>query len=136
MSEFEFYPSASMVVPGREVHTFRPTREDGCVFCEIVRDRSAAVRVSEWTDAVAIVPLDPVVEGHWLVIPRWHVADAGVEPVITGMVMEHAAQLGRAYSDFNLITSVGSAASQTVRHLHVHVVPRCEGDGLKLPWSK
>ena len=35
----------------------------------------------------------------------------------------------------NLITSIGAAATQTVFHLHVHVVPRHEGDGLLLPWS-
>ena len=36
----------------------------------------------------------------------------------------------------NLITSVGAAATQTVKHLHIHIVPRHEGDGLHLPWTE
>jgi hypothetical protein len=36
---------------------------------------------------------------------------------------------------FNLITSVGAAATQTVRHLHIHLIPRREGDALALPWT-
>jgi len=35
----------------------------------------------------------------------------------------------------NIITSIGSAATQTVMHAHIHIVPRAEGDGLKLPWA-
>jgi histidine triad (HIT) family protein len=49
--------------------------------------------------------------------------------------MSRAAQWARTCGDANLITSVGSAATQTVFHLHVHVVPRRAGDGLALPWT-
>ncbi len=48
-----------------------------------------------------------------------------------------AASLGeRLYPGrFNLLTSVGSAATQTIRHLHWHIVPREEGDRISLPWD-
>lgn len=50
--------------------------------------------------------------------------------------MESAAAYGEAMgTDFNLITSAGAAATQTVAHLHVHYVPRRTGDGLGLPWT-
>jgi histidine triad (HIT) family protein len=70
---------------------------------------------------------------HLLAIPRLHVEDALEDPELTGHVMEIAAWF--AHGDCNLITSVGAAATQTVRHLHVHIVPRRPGDGLALPWS-
>jgi diadenosine tetraphosphate (Ap4A) HIT family hydrolase len=51
--------------------------------------------------------------------------------------MQRAAEyaLVKVSGDCNLITSDGAAATQTVKHLHVHIVPRRDGDGLTLPWS-
>jgi histidine triad (HIT) family protein len=55
---------------------------------------------------------------------------------VFGFTAYHAGKIAAASGiDCNIITSVGSAATQTVRHLHVHVVPRRRGDGLQLPWS-
>ncbi|HEY3477867.1 MAG TPA: HIT domain-containing protein, partial [Streptomyces sp.] len=70
-----------------------------------------------------------------LVVPRVHVADAGVDPDVTAAVMRRAAELAGVVESANIITSVGAAATQTVFHLHVHVVPRRVGDGLALPWT-
>lgn len=106
--------------------------DEPCVFCEIVAEREPAVFVRRWTDAVAIVPLEPVVEGHVLVIPRVHVIDATDHPDTTGMAFRRAASL--ALPPCNLITSAGREATQSVPHLHVHIVPRAENDGLALPW--
>jgi histidine triad (HIT) family protein len=106
-----------------------------CVFCAIVRGEAPATVVREWDHALAIVPLNPVTPGHLLVVPWHHVADVGSEPVISGMAMLCAAQLASELPDANVITSKGSAATQTVFHLHIHVVPRVAGDGLALPWS-
>lgn len=108
-----------------------------CPFCEIARDRAPAEIVRRWPEGtIAIRPLNPVVDGHLLVIPRGHVADALEDPVVTGLVMQRAVELGCGYgTDLNLITSVGPAASQTVAHFHMHIVPRFDGDGLSLPWT-
>ena len=108
-----------------------------CVFCAIVERKAPATYVEGWPDAIAIIPLNPVVEGHRLVIPRVHVPDAMAEPIVTGAVFARAAELADIESliDFNLITSCGANATQTVFHLHVHLVPRHEGDGLHLPWT-
>src|SRR5690349_1560889 len=96
-----------------------------CVFCEIVAGRAPAEYVSTWPDAIAIYPLNPVTPGHTLVIPRVHVQDASAEPEVTGLTFGRAAAL-IAGRQVNLITSVGPAATQTVGHLHVHLVPRAE----------
>lgn len=81
-------------------------------------------------------PLNPVTPGHRLFVPRHHVTRANVDPVIAGYTFEVAARwAGFQHIDFNLITSSGSAATQTVEHLHVHYVPRVPGDDLHLPWT-
>lgn len=104
-----------------------------CVFCSIIAGTAPAKIVAEWDDAIAIVPLNPVTNGHILVMPRAHVSDALENPEITATVMKRASELAKA--PCNLITSVGSVATQTIFHLHIHIVPRVEGDGLSLPWS-
>ena len=106
---------------------------DTCVFCRIVSGESPAEIVAQWPDAIAIVPTRPVTPGHILVIPRGHVVDARHDPIVAGVAFARAASLGSG--PCNLITSAGSLATQTVFHLHVHVVPRRQGDGLALPWT-
>lgn len=109
-----------------------------CPFCEIATGRAPATVLTEWDDALVIVPIGPVVEGHVLVIPRTHVADFSEDPAVTATVMaraaEYAGRSDRAGRACNLITSQGREATQSVFHLHVHLVPRAADDGLALPW--
>ncbi|MGI5408690.1 HIT family protein [Streptomyces chartreusis] len=109
--------------------------DEPCPFCEINLGRAPATFVHEWSDTIAIVPLNPVVDGHTLVIPKQHVRDFASDPVVAGATMQRAAQLMR-WTDrpMNLITSRGREATQSVFHLHLHLVPRAEDDGLALPW--
>lgn len=101
---------------------------DYCPFCMMF--------ISRKDDIIDIEPLDPVVPGHRIVIPRDHVQDFAESPFITSEVMRYAARRAKQLGgDFNLITSKGPAATQSVFHLHVHLVPRREDDGLHLPWT-
>lgn len=104
-----------------------------CPFCAIVRGEGPATVAHRWDDALAIVPLNPVNDGHLLVIPHVHVADFAADPRLAGRLMELAALLARPPA--NIITSAGPEATQTIRHLHLHIVPRAFGDGLALPWT-
>jgi histidine triad (HIT) family protein len=109
-----------------------------CVFCDIVNGRGKSTIVKDWPGALAIVPKNPVTFGHTLVIPRVHADNAAVDPQLTGLVAGYAAELAASWAvtkDFNLIVNCGAAASMTVPHLHWHIVPRREGDGLSLPWT-
>lgn len=103
-----------------------------CVFCDIVAGRAPAQIVREWDDALAIVPLGPVVDGHLLVIPKRHVADAASDPDASAAVMRRAAEI--VPWPASIITSLGAEATQSVFHLHLHIVPRAADDGLALPW--
>lgn len=104
----------------------------GCVFCARIEAGSFAYA---FTHAVAFEPLRPVTRGHLLVVPRVHVADFASNPLVTAMTASVAAQLAADLGDCNLITSRGTDATQTVFHLHLHLVPRRMGDGLELPWT-
>ncbi|MEU1948147.1 HIT family protein [Streptomyces sp. NPDC020125] len=108
----------------------------GCPFCAIVHDGAPATIVHEWADALAIVPRSGgCTEGHLLVIPRGHVADFTTDPVVAATVQMRAAELAQQMGgQWNYLTSCGEAATQTVFHLHGHLVPRTAGDGLALPW--
>ncbi|WP_411107366.1 HIT family protein [Streptomyces sp. cmx-4-9] len=107
-----------------------------CVFCSITAGEAPASIVREWPDALAIRPRSGgVAAGHVMVLPRVHVADAGTDPDVTAAVMRRAAELMAELPAANIITSKGTEATQSVFHLHVHVVPRQEGDNLPLPWT-
>lgn len=107
-----------------------------CPFCQIATGAIRANIAAEAEAWTSFPPLGPHVPGHMLFIPRRHVADATVEPALTGTVFAAAsAYLGRVLkSEGNLLTSVGPAATQTVMHLHVHVIPRGPHDGLGRDW--
>jgi histidine triad (HIT) family protein len=105
-----------------------------CVFCDRI-ERGEYEQYDRWS--VAFEPLNPVTPGHLLVVPKEHTASAYTSPVSAGRAARFAAEPARDMDlgDFNLITSAGSWATQSVFHLHWHVVPRTDGDGLHLPWT-
>ena len=113
-----------------------------CAFCTIATGQAPATVIAEWPDAIAFLPRANATgkrgctDGHTLVAPRAHVTDFTEDPGVTAAAMARAAELAaRLGGEFNLITSAGAAATQTVFHLHIHLVPRAAGDGLALPWS-
>jgi histidine triad (HIT) family protein len=84
----------------------------------------------------------PATRGHLLVIPRTHVADllaiGGEDLNAVALASQRLARRAkeRLRADgVNLVNSCGAAAWQTVFHFHVHVIPRYEGDPLRLPWT-
>jgi len=119
-----------------------PDLVDGCDFCAIAcgADRTAEI-VCEDESWVAFFPLEPATPGHTLVIPRKHVPDLWtVDTQLGSELMTAVIRVGRAIDKglqpqgMNLISSAGSAAEQTVFHLHLHVVPRWDKDGFGEIW--
>jgi histidine triad (HIT) family protein len=112
----------------------------GCIFCQIVAGeiQPPSGILKRWPDAVAFEPLNPVTPGHLLIVPVAHVSSYRDDPVVSATTMARAAELAQValnWAESNLITSCGDAATQTIHHLHLHLVPRHAGDGLHLPWS-
>lgn len=110
---------------------------DGCPFCEYEGPSDVLATFRERLGGVFVIePIDPVVRGHLLVVSGEHVKDFADMPEVTGHVMEAAAWYAKTHGgQWNLITSLGPLATQTVGHLHVHLVPRRDQDGLRLPWT-
>lgn len=112
-----------------------------CPFCSRIKTGDYESFTADPT-VVWFEPLNPVTPGHMLFLPVRHVEDALADPYTTANTMEIASRwwshrwgIRSGEPDCNLITSVGTHATQTVRHLHIHLVPRHEGDGLALPWT-
>jgi histidine triad (HIT) family protein len=97
--------------------------------------------VHEDDETLAFLPLEPATDGHTLVIPKQHVETfLDAEPGLLARVTTTAAALARVINDVvrpdgaNLITSAGRAATQSVFHLHVHIVPRWDDDVMGDMW--
>src|SRR5690606_2708102 len=107
-----------------------------CPLCDILAGNAPGELVAQSPEALALVPLNPVPPGHVLIVPRVHVPDFTTNPDVSAATMAAAAEYATsANTDLNLITSRGPAATQTVHHLHLHLVPRHHGDALPLPWD-
>jgi len=117
-----------------------------CVFCPDNWDNLDAVEGGPVTmgyshgRVLIIRPLDPVTPGHVLLIHEKHGQDFTSNYDVARDLAANAARYTREQqtlhgTQFNIITSIGPAATQTVLHTHLHVVPRVEGDGLPLPWT-
>lgn len=112
-----------------------------CIFCKIVAGELPAKIVDEDERTVAFMDIAPATRGHALVIPRAHAVDLlSVAPEDLEGVARAAQRLAARMRErlgadgVNLLNSCGAAAWQTVFHFHVHVIPRYEGDPLRLPW--
>jgi histidine triad (HIT) family protein len=115
--------------------------DPNCLFCKIVAGEVPSQRVDEDERTVAFMDINPATRGHALVVPKRHTKDLlEIEPDELAATVLAAQRLARRVSErlspdgINLINSCGSAAWQTVFHLHVHVIPRYAADPLKLPW--
>jgi histidine triad (HIT) family protein len=107
-----------------------------CTFCAIVAGEVPAHRVLEDDGFVAFLDVRPLFPGHVLVVPRPHVetltdlpeGDAGP---LFGRVKALAGAMEAALGAQGSFVAVNNRVSQSVPHLHVHVVPRTKGDGLR-----
>jgi histidine triad (HIT) family protein len=109
--------------------------DPACVFCQIVAG-SPAQRVFEDAHTVAFLDLRPVFPGHTLVVPRDHIetlTDLPGEEVLPywQAVQRIAGAVERGMGAQGTFVAVNNRVSQSVPHLHCHVVPRTKGDGLR-----
>jgi histidine triad (HIT) family protein len=115
--------------------------QDDCIFCKILAGELPAQIVDEDERTIAFMDIAPATRGHALVIPREHARDLlevgpeDLEATILAAKRLAARACERLGADgVNLLNSCGAAAWQTVFHFHIHVIPRYEGDPLRLPW--
>jgi histidine triad (HIT) family protein len=107
-----------------------------CVFCQIAAGEVDAHRVLEDERFVAFLDARPLFPGHVLLVPREHVVTIMDAPrELLGPLAERTQHLARAVQEatgsVGIFTAVNNVVSQSVPHLHVHVVPRNRKDGLR-----
>lgn len=114
-------------------------KKESCLFCRIARGEIPSYKVYEDNEVLAFLDISPASRGHTLVIPKEHFPDFTLCPknvlahcfeVAQLIAQAQIRQLGATGT--NVLTNVGKSAGQTIRHFHIHVIPRYEDDGLQL----
>ena len=108
----------------------------GCLFCQVVAGETPAYRVLDEEGAVAFLDVRPLFPGHCLLVPREHHETLGDLPeALVGDLFATARRLALAVEAAmdaeGSFVAVNNRVSQSVPHLHVHVVPRRRKDGLR-----
>ncbi len=108
----------------------------GCTFCEILQGDRPASRVLEEDEVVAFLDTRPLFKGHTLLVPRAHVETLPDLPDwLRDPFLEAAQRLSQVMTTVlgaqGSFVAMNNTVSQSVPHLHLHVVPRTKGDGLR-----
>ena len=113
-----------------------------CVFCKIRDGQIPSVRVFEDEGTIAFMDINPMNEGHCLVIPRVHAATIfEIEETDLQAAIATTRRVARALRQalrpegLNVLQANGAAAFQSVPHLHFHLIPRWSGDGKGFDWT-
>ncbi len=109
---------------------------DDCVFCAIAAGAVPADLVLETDDVVAFLDRRPLFKGHALLVPRRHVGTlpdlpAELRDPFLAAGQRLAAAMVEGLGAQGSFVAMNNVVSQSVPHLHMHVVPRTKGDGLR-----
>jgi histidine triad (HIT) family protein len=116
--------------------------DPACIFCKIVAGAVPCFRLCEDAETLAFMDVNPVHDGHCLVIPKAHypsvfeiAPDALAAAALAAGRVARAVQAALQPDGLNLIQANGPGAAQSVGHFHFHVLPRRLGDGLPINWQ-
>ncbi len=116
-------------------------KQADCIFCKIANGEIPAKTLYEDEDFRVILDLGPATKGHALILPREHAADLYELPDETaGKVLILAKKMASVMRErlkcdgLNLVQNNGEVAGQTVRHFHLHLIPRYVNDGQRINW--
>jgi len=118
------------------------TTDPDCIFCKIIAGDIPSFKVYEDDKTLAFMDINPGNPGHVLVVPKAHSAniyEVSADDMAAAMAtVQKVARAVRATLDpfgLNVVQANGPGAAQSVQHVHWHVLPRAEGDELKLNWG-
>ncbi len=113
-----------------------------CVFCKIRDGQIPSFKLYEDSKSLAFMDINPLNEGHCLVVTKVHVEtiwDVPVEDLHAAMAtakrLAHAIRVALKPDGLNLLQANGRAAFQSVPHFHLHLIPRWAGDGKGFDWG-
>lgn len=109
-----------------------------CIFCQIIDNDIPSYKVYEDENVVAFLDILPISPGHVIIAPKEHVANLeDLSDEMLCAMTKTFKKIGKAMTDgldakgYSVLLNNKSAAQQHVPHVHFHVVPRAEGDGLE-----
>ena len=115
-----------------------------CIFCKVVAGQLPCYKLYEDEHVLAFLDIGPLTPGHCLIVPRKHYArlddiheaDAAVLAAIAALAprLARAVMAATGANAWNLLQNNGQIAGQVVEHVHFHIIPRSEGDGLGYRW--
>lgn len=115
---------------------------DDCIFCKIANGIIPSATVYEDDDFRAIMDISPAAKGHVLILPKKHCANLlEIDPEVASKALFVASKIANAQKKalnadgINLLQNNGEAAWQSVFHLHIHLIPRYDNDGIAVPWE-
>jgi histidine triad (HIT) family protein len=118
----------------------RDAHKAGCTFCDLIKGAAEVSICHEDSDAIAFMDIQPVNNGHVLVVPREHYetifevpAELGQHLFKVTMSLAGAVRKVTGCEDINIVVNSGEAAGQDEPHYHVHIIPRRAGDGFDIP---
>ena len=113
-----------------------------CIFCKIANGEIPSATLYEDEQFRVILDLGPATRGHALIVPKAHYADLFEIPAeLAGEAMQLAKKIITGMKQalpcdgYNIVQNNGACAGQTVFHFHMHLIPRCEGDGAGVTWK-
>jgi histidine triad (HIT) family protein len=117
--------------------------KDDCIFCKIAQGDIPSATVYEDEDFRVILDISPATKGHGLIIPKAHFDNVfEMDEATASKVFVLANKVAKAMKaelncdGMNILQNNGTIAGQTVFHFHMHLIPRYEGDGVKLTWAQ
>ncbi|EPR43989.1 histidine triad (HIT) protein [Desulfovibrio sp. X2] len=110
-----------------------------CIFCKIARGEIPCAKIYETQNILSFLDISPSAPGHALIIPKAHFPTVlEVDPALGPDLITAFGKVGRAVmaatgaTGMNVMLNCNESAGQVVFHTHWHVIPRIEGDGLRL----
>ena len=115
---------------------------EDCIFCKILREEIPSFKLYEDSETFAFMDINPINDGHALVIPKYHSENLYTTPdEWFGPTMSVVRKIATAVNKVvkpegvNLLQANGPGAKQSVFHLHFHIIPRYLGDGVGMNWD-
>ena len=117
-------------------------RDNDCIFCKIAAGEIPSATLYEDEDFRVILDLGPASKGHALILPKEHFRNLyDIDEEVAAKAMVLAKKMVKKMTDvlgcdgYNIVQNNEEVAGQTVFHFHMHLIPRYEGDQVRLGWK-
>ncbi|KAI7866725.1 HIT-like domain-containing protein [Spinellus fusiger] len=113
---------------------------DDCIFCKIIRGGIPSYKIAETEKSFAFLDINPLSEGHTLIIPKFHAEFMHQLPesyLTDTLPLARKIALASGLDQYNILQNNGPMAHQVVPHVHFHIIPKTNPeDGMSIGWPQ